>query len=265
MAKRISTKKVNYKITLDKLEGLIKKMKDLTKLDKTIYLKIDNRNLILYSIVGKGQNIHAFKSHFQTVEDTFCVIKDQLEGELIYKIVDGKRFVNSISMFIKYMRGQEIFDNVDFQITYFQDSFVCESLLIKNKKSKEVTPGDKPTFDQDIDTDQIDELMDTDRTDYSFELKEEDFIYIKSKAGIEKDNDVLYMSIVDKFISIGENRWDLEVATIDQEDEIVSFPKKYFNCINYEVDKNMVIYVAEKYLLILGETSNLLISVEFTV
>jgi len=266
MAKRLTSKKITYKISLDKLEDLNSKMKDLTKLDKSIYMKIDNKTLLLYSLVGKGANIHAFKSHTQKINDIFNVVKDTLDEELIYKIVDGKKFTNSITMFIKYMRNQEIFDDVKFQLTYSPDSFICEKLLIENKKSKEITPGEKPTFDEDIDADQIDDLMDKDLTNYNFDLAEDDFKYIKSKAGIEKDNDVLYMNIDNNKLSIGENRWDLEICEIDGlEDETISFPKKYFNCINFEVDSNMKIYVAETYLLILGETSNLLISVEFSV
>jgi hypothetical protein len=265
MAKRINTKKANYKISLDKLEILIKKMKDLTKLDKSIYLKLTNNTILLYSIVGQGVNIHSFKSHTQNIKDTFNVIKDEIEDELIYKIDDGKRFTNSISMFIKYMRSQEIFDDIVFQLSYFPETGICEKLLIKNSKSKEETPGKKPTNNQDIDADQIDDLMDTELTKFSFNLKEEDYKYIKSKSGIEKDNDVLYMNIKDNLLSIGENRWDFNICNINEEDETISFPKKYFNCINYEVDKNMVIYVAETYLLILGETSNLLISVEFSI
>ena len=264
--KRISSKKANYKISLDKLEVLNAKMKDLTKLDKSIYLKIDNKTILLYSLVGKGANIHSFKSHTQKIEDTFNVVKDTLDDEILYKILDGKRFTNSLSMYIKYMRNQKIFDDIEFQLTYSPETFTCEKLLIKNKKSKEETPGEKPTHDQDIDTDQIDDLMDTDLTNYNFDLSEDDFKYIKSKAGIEKDNDVLYMNIKNDNLSIGENRWDLDICELTGlNDETVSFPKKYFNCINFDVDSNMKIYVAETYLLILGETSNLLISVEFSV
>jgi len=264
--KRISTQKASYKISLDKLEILNSKMKDLTKLDKSIFLKLDNETLLLYSLVGKGANIHSFKSHTMKIKETFNVIKDELEEEILYKILDGKRFTNSISMFIKYMRSQKIFDDVEFQLSYYPETFICEKLMIKNKKSKEITPGEKPENNEDIDTDQIEDLMDIDLTNYNFDLEEDSFKYIKSKAGIEKDNDVLYMNIKDEKLSIGENRWDLEICEIaGLEDETVSFPKKYFNCINFEVDSNMKIYVAETYLLILGETSNLLISVEFSV
>ena len=266
MAKRVTTKKATYKISLDKLEELNTKLIDLTKLHKSIFMKFTNNELLLYTLVGKGVNIHSFKSHLQSIKDTFSVVKDELEIELLYKILDGKKFANSIKMFIKYMRQQEIFDDVEFKLTYFPNTGICEKLLVKNKKAKEETPGEKPLNEEDIDTDQIDDLMDIDLTNYNFDLTEEDFRYIKSKAGIEKDNDVLYMNIKNDKLSIGENRWDLEICETNEiEDDTISFPKKYFNCINYDIDKNMKIYVADNYLFILGETSNLLISVEFSV
>jgi len=266
MAKRVTIKKATYKISLDKLEELNTKIIDLTKLHKSIFMKFTNNELLLYSLVGKGVNIHSFKSHLQTISNTFNLVKDQLDIELIYKIVDGKRFANSVKMFIKYMRQQEILDDVVFKLSYFPSTGICEKLLIQNPKAKEETPGEKPANEEDIDTDQIDDLMDIDLTNYNFDLSEDDFKYIKSKAGIEKDNDVLYMNIKNDKLSIGENRWDLEICDIEGvNNDTISFPKKYFNCINYDIDKNMKVYVADNYLLVLGETSNLLISVEFSV
>lgn len=266
MAKtKITTAKITYKISLEQLENLNTKMKDLTKLDKSIFIKINKKEIIIYSLVGKGSNINSFKSHKQNIKDTFNVIKDELDDELLYKILDGKKFTNSLSMFIKYMTSQNITDDVDFQLTYSPESFICEKLSIKNKKSKDETPGEKPSNDENIDIDQLDDLMDIDLTNYNFILTENDFKYIKTKSGIEKEQDVLYLNIKDKKLSIGENRWELEITEIDRPDEIITFPKKYFNCINFEIDSSMKIYVADTYLLIIGDTSNLLISIELSV
>jgi len=264
MTRRIAKKTSSYKITLDNLEILISKIKDLTKLNKSVCIKIDNNNILLYSLVGKGVNIHAFKSHIQTLKETFSVIKDELEEEIIYKIEDAKRFVTSMTVFVKYMISQEILDDIEFKMTYF-DNFIVEKLLIKNQKSKEETPGEIPKKDEDVDINQIDELMNIELTNYSFNLIEEDFKYIKAKTVIEKENEVLYLNIKDNNLSIGETRWEHNICDCNQEDETKSFPKKYFKCINYDIDKSMKIYVADSYLIILGDTSNLLISVEFSV
>ena len=83
--KRLTTKKATYKISLDKLEVLNSKIKDLTKLNRSVFMKLNNENILLYSLVGKGVNIHSFKSHTQQIEDTFNVVKDTLKVEMVSK------------------------------------------------------------------------------------------------------------------------------------------------------------------------------------
>lgn len=264
MAKRIKTQILTYKVSLDNLANILSNIKDLTKLDKSVTLKFNNEYLLLYSLVGKGNNIHAFKSHKLKIKDTFKSIKNEIEEDIIYKIEDAKRFVTSMTVFVKYMKSQNIDDIIDFKI-YFNEDYIGERLLIQNKKSKEETPGEKPDNNQIVDVDQIDEVMDIELSNYSFDLSKEDFNYIKSKTVIEKDNDILYLSIKDNSLSIGENRWDHNIVDIEYDDENITFPKKYFKCINYDVDNNMTIYVTDTFLMILGENTNLLVSIELSI
>lgn len=257
------TESATYKITLEKLESVIENIKDLTKLDKSIILKFDKNNLLLYSLVGKGMNIHAFKSHTLKIKDVFTSQID-LKNSIKYKIEDAKKFVTSMMVFIKYMQNQKISDTLEFSLTY-QENFIVEKLTIKNKKSKEITPGEKPAPNQDIDIDQIQEVMNIDLSSYSFDLSKEDFNYIKSKTVIEKENDILYLNVKDNQVTIGETRWEHNICGIEYEDSIISFPKKYFKCINYDKENVMKIYVTETYLMIIGENTNLLISIELTI
>lgn len=270
MAKKIESGTATYKIELDNLEKIIDKIKDLTKLDKSVVLKINGKELLIYSLVGKGVNIHSFKSHLLKVKDYFngnVTYKNNtsVDDFLIYKIVDAKKFVTSMTVFIKYMRNQGILEPLDFSLTY-QDDYNVEKLLIKNKKSKEETPGERPDANQNIDVEQIEQVMDTELANFSFSLTKEDFNYIKSKTVIEKENDILYLNITDGQLSIGENRWDHNICEIESdEDNTISFPKRYFKCINFDKETEMKIFVTDTHLLILGEDTNLLISVELTI
>jgi len=265
MAKRIKTESITYKITLDSLANLIEKIKDLTKLDNTIVINFSNTEVLLFSVVGKNlDNVHAFKSHTIPIKEVFAVIKDRLQNNLKYVLTDGKRFVTSMVVFYKYMKSQKIEDDLDFKLFYNEE--FCERLLIKNSKSKEETPGGKPNIHtHKLELEDIEEVMDTSLADYSFDLSKEDFDYIKSKTVIEKDNDIIYLNINNNKLSIGENRWDHNICEIEQEDTTISFPKKYFKCINYEKDNIMTIYVTDTLLLIVGETTNLLITIELSV
>ena len=265
MAKRVKTNSVTYKISLEQFSTLVEKIKDLTKLDNTIIMNFSNTEVLLFSVVGKNlDNVHSFKSHTTPIKEVFAVNKNKLENDIRYILSDGKRFVTSALVFYKYMKAQKIEDDLEFKL-YYNEEF-CEKLLIKNSKSKEETPGGKPNnHTHRLDVDDIEDVMDTDQADYSFELSKDDFNYIKSKTAIEKDNDILYLNINNNKLSIGENRWDHNICDLEHEDVTISFPKKYFKCINYEKEEVMKIYVTETMLLIIGENTNLLITIELTV
>jgi len=265
MAKKIQTGSVSYKITLESLNNFLEKIKDLTKLDNSIIMNFTQNDVLLFSVVGKNlDNVHAFKSHTIPTSTLFSSNKNQIENDLVYIISDGKKFVTSMVVFYKYMKSQNIEDELEFKL-FFNEEF-CERLLIKNSKSKEETPGAKPnTHTHRLGIDNVDEVMNTDLADFSFELTKDDFSYIKSKTVIEKENDILYININNNRLSIGENRWDHNICDIEHDDLTISFPKKYFKCINYEKEDKMKIYVTDTMLLIIGDDTNLLITVELSV
>jgi len=265
MAKKVKINSITYKISLDQLNLLIEKIKDLIKLDNTIIMNFSNTEILLFSVVGKNlDNVHSFKSHTIPTQDIFVSNKNKLENDIRYILSDGKRFTTSLTVYYKYMKSQKIEDDLEFKL-YYNEEF-CEKLLIKNPKSKEETPGGKPNnHTHRLDIDDIADVMDTELADYSFELSKDDFTYIKAKLGIEKDNDILYLNINNNKLSIGENRWDHNICDLEHDDMIISFPKKYFKCINYENEENMKIFVTDTMLLIIGETTNLLITIELTV
>jgi hypothetical protein len=264
-AKRVKTETFTYKMTLDKLKIFIDKIEDLTKLDIGIALIFDKKELLLFSVVGKNlDNVHAFKSHTLETKDIFLPSKIEIENPIRLILSDGKRFVNSIKMFHKYMDSNNINDDV--QLTLHYNEMFCERITIKNSKSKEDHPGATPNnHTHNIDNDDIESVMDIDNSNYSFKLKKDDFDYIKSKILIDRVNDIIYLNVTEKSLTLGENRWEHKICEVDFEDTIVTFPKKYFKCINFDKETEMTIYVTDMYLIILGLTTNLLISVDLTV
>ncbi|MCK9446732.1 hypothetical protein M0Q50_07735 [bacterium] len=252
-----------YKISINSLSNLLNKIKDLTKLDTRVLFVFDNTDLLLYSMVGNSNSVHGFKNHIMKMKDLFTT-KSQLEEPIKFSITDAKKFIVSVSAFVKYMKNQNIDDDLTFKLTYNDENFV-EKLLIQNKKSKEdIVGGDPSAFKQSIDIDTINELMDIDASEFSFVLKKDDYDYIKSKLAIDKTNDVLYLNIKDKKLIIGENRWEHTICDIESDDNTTSFPKKYFKCIDFGSSNEMTIYLFDRFILIMGENTNLMISVELT-
>jgi len=255
------------KITLPSLESLIDKVKDLTSLVSTVMFKFDKNDVLIYCLNGdkKGRSVHSFKSHIMKIDDVFKVTED-VPKKLRLCISDAKKFAVSLNMFIKYMTKQNITDDLTFKFSYNEDGFT-ERLQISNKKSKEeIAGGDPINFKMAIDIEKIQNMMDTDNSLFNFNLSKDDFDYIKSKTAIEKDSDTLYLNVNSSSLSIGESKWEHTICDVSEvDDTTLSFPKKYFKCINYNGTDNVVIYVFDTFILIIGNGTNLLISLELSV
>jgi hypothetical protein len=259
------TETITLKLTLPSLNKLLEYFKDLTRIDDKVFLKIDGKNILIYSMVGDHNQIHAFKSHTISFNNIF----------------DGKFIDTSLTMIIgstgkdkkgegakKIARNLAIFEGInedlEFKITYNSDGYI-EKLTIKNKKLKIDIPGGDPISNKlDINVDDIKEYMNVDNSMFSFSLNKDDFDRIKKMSTIDLNNDIIYLNIKDKVITLSEMKWELNVAEIDYEDTTISFPKKYFNSIIYNSEEK-IIYVFDTFILVLDDLSNLMISIELTI
>lgn len=267
---KLQTLNLSYKISMESLSKLMDKIDDLTSLDSTITFKFGKTDLLIYAEVGIDKNISAFKSHNLKIKDFFSKPKNEVEEDVILRLSDGKIFYTSITEFLKILKIKNNIEELDFVIT-FQDDYKGEKITIKHKSggkeehiSKIITQKETSQINLRTQT-QINQVMNTDNVEFSFDLLKEDYDYIKKKSSkIEKENDMIYLNIVEKSLSLGENRWDWKICEIEYEDTNISFPKKYFKCINYDGEKSMKIYVTERYLIILGDSTNLMIATELT-
>ena len=60
--------KIKFKINNDKMSDFISKLDDLSKIEDTIKLKIDNQNILMYSILG-GNIMLAFKNYLLKTDE----------------------------------------------------------------------------------------------------------------------------------------------------------------------------------------------------
>ena len=101
--------KVKFKIKSEKFADFISKLDDLTKIEDTIKLKIDNDNILIYSMMG-GNVMLAFKNYLINTRD-YLDYGDDLEYSIDIIIANGKKFVKNLN-FIKDS------DKVTMEITY---------------------------------------------------------------------------------------------------------------------------------------------------
>jgi hypothetical protein len=253
--KRISTRNIVGYSTVSQLKNFLDKIKDLCNINEDkINIKLGPEKILCYSLAGKDKNIHAFKSYILNKEDLFETDKGFKE-EVTFLLKGGKKFEKNVRNFIDFEEG------IDSKFVYNEDGYV-EKILLKNPKLKLETAGILGVKSQDINIEQIQSAMNIDQANFSFKLHEKDFLKVKKMSQIENDNDIYTLTIKDNQVYMGETRWNLLVGETEYQNDRITFPKKFFNTINFNESDETMIYVFSTYLLILSENTNLMITIE---
>lgn len=256
-------KELSFKITTENLEGFINTLKDLSGIDKKCIFKIDSKNTLIYTKVGEGNSINAFKSFIYKTKDLFNI--EDFEETINYISNDGKEMARKLQIlnsFGESVSGKFYFDKLG-------DEYYTERISIKaGTKLKLNFGGGDPTHSNSmISVGIIRDTMNTENSNFSFDLNSEDFQNIKRLASTDADIDIFYLNTKEKdgkcFVSIGENSWDLTLSEISFDKSItISFPKKYFKSITMG-KTGCKVYVFDNKLMISNENSDMLISTEY--
>ena len=92
----MSTKKIKFKVNTDKFEDFIEKLDDLTKISPTLKIKIDNNDILIYSVLGKAA-VLAFKNYMFKTKELF-ILNDDIENTFDIVIIEGKKFVKNLQL-----------------------------------------------------------------------------------------------------------------------------------------------------------------------
>lgn len=258
-------KKLELKINRDNLLTLINTMKDLSNIDDKLVFKFDKKQLLVYSLIGEGSTINAFKS-FIFKSDIFMGGID-VSDTIIY-------ITNNAKLLVKNMRTLLDFDNVvNITLHYddFGDKVYADRLQLKssNKLKLNFYGADPMATNTKITNEHIQDLADLDNVVFSFNLTSDDFSKVKKLASPDAEMNIFYMNTYERdgqyYVSLGENQWSLELDSVDVDDErSLAFPKKYFKSVIIE-DGSCKIHVFETFLMVSTDNSDLLISMEVTI
>ena len=258
-------KELPFKISKENVDGLISTLKDLSSIDKRTVFRIDSENILLYSKVGEGNSINAFKSFVYKTKELFEI--EDFEETINFVSNDIKEMYRKLTILNSFEReniGKFFYDKLG-------DDYYAERISIKaNTKLKLNFNCDDPTYSNNkITVESVKQLMDTDNSNFSFDLKSDDFSNIKRLASNDSDNDIFYLNTFEKggkyYVSIGETTWDLTVSEIDYQDTTtISFPKKYFKSVTIEKE-SAKIHIFDNMIMITNPNSDMLISTELSV
>lgn len=260
------TKELEFSISKDNLHKLIDTLKDLSRLDDKVLFKFDRENTLIYSLVGEGQSVNAFKSFVYKTSEIFDI------GDFDETIMFVGKTAKGIARHLQIMSDFDI-DTFKGKIYYDElgDEFFSDRIYFRSgNKLRQSFYGDDPrAMNTQISVDKIKQFIRLDDADFSFDLQASDFDKIKKLAAPDAEMNIFYMNTFERdgenFVSIGEGSWELTVAETEySHPRTLAFPKKYFKTIGM-VDGSAKIYVFDTSLMVSTPESDLLISIEVTV
>jgi hypothetical protein len=250
--------RVKFKIKSDKFFDLITKLDDLTKIEDTIKLKIDNENILLYSMMG-GNVLLAFKNYLINTRD-YLDYDDNLEFTIDIIISNSKKFVKNLN-FIKNS------SNITLEITYKESSddetiMIARSLQIVGGKLKVNWLAGEHYEMRDINKTALEQRLNIKNRKWFFTINKSDFSDIKKLSSINGERIINISVKSGKVIFSEKAAWELEIDSIDDNrNSTLMLNKKFLNCINEDID-NIEFSIFETFMLVKDDQSNLMLSFE---
>lgn len=260
------TKEIGFSISKENLHKLIVTLKDLSRLDDKVLFKFDKENTLIYSLVGQGQSVNAFKSFIFKTNEMFDI--EEFDETILFIGNSAKSMARSLQIMsdidMDTFKGKIFYDELN--SGFFSDRIYFRS---GNKLRQSFIGGDPIAMNTQISVDKIKQFIKLDDADFSFDLTADDFDKIKKLSTPDAEINIFYLNTFEKegenFVSIGEGTWELTVAETDYTyPRTLAFPKKYFKTIGM-TDGSAKIYVFDNSLMVSTPESDLLISIYVTV
>ena len=255
-----TSNKLNLIINPNNFPDLIKKIDDLCRISDTIKMKIDNENILIYSMMGSENIILAFKNYDLKTEDYFD-IKEDLGFTLNIIITSAKKFVKNLA-FIK--TSEKILMEVTHKFEDDDTSSDARLVQIKNGKFKlQIQTGENSEI-RDLNKSMLNQRLNLKNKNWSFTIQNQDFIDVKKLASINSDESrrILHLNIEDSKVKLSElSIWELEVDEVIEKDKHLMFNKSFLGNIN-DNGKDVDMHVFETFILIKDDISSLMISFE---
>jgi hypothetical protein len=239
------TQELNFNITSENLKKIINILKDLSGIDKKAMIKLNTKELLIYSLVGEGASINAFKSFIEKTDSIFNI--DEFDQEIYFIAKDIKNMYRNLEILVEL--NEDISGKIYFDL--LGDKFYSDRLFFKSSGKLKLNfyGGDPLSINTSITVETIKKTINVDKSDFKFILTDNDFTNIKKLATSDSEIDVFYMNTYEKdgknYVSLGESSWDLTLSEIDfKQEKTLAFPKKYFKTINVDA---LILLLLRKY------------------
>jgi hypothetical protein len=250
--------KLSLKLNKTNFSDFINKIKDLTNIEDTVKLKINQDKILMYSMLSNDVSVLALKSYLINTSDYI----DNFDREETYDfiIISAAKFVKNLAFFNS--------DNPIKLELVSKSSSDDETLMhvrsaqFTNNKLKISCIGGEQHKIRDINSQSLESRLNLKNSKWGFKVSKEDFADVKKLCSINNEDKILNINVTDGKVTMNETaKWELDVDTISPRNTQLIFGKKYLSNINAEQDFiNFSIF--ETFILIKDECSNLMLSFE---
>lgn len=250
--------KVKFRLKIEKFEDLIDKLDDLTQIDDTVKLKIDNDNILMYSMMG-GNVMLAFKNYLVNTRD-YLDYSDDLDFSIDLILANAKKFVKNLN-FIKDSKSPTL--QISYKPSPDDDSLMnARSLQIVGGKLKVNWIAGEHFEVRDINKNILRQRLDIKNRKWYFKIDKNDFLDIKKLSNINSSR-IINISITKGKVLMTESAaWEMEVDTLDDDRNAnLMLNKKFLSCINDSVSE-IEFNIFDTFMLVKDESSNLMLSFE---
>ena len=238
--------------------NFVSKLQELSQIDDTIKVKIENDKTLLYSAktteAGATLSLKSFTMDTKSLFDNF-----EYDDTFDLVILGAGKFVKNL----KFLSPEKKI-NLKISARKKDEVMHIRSFNISNGKLKISLVGGELHKVRDITISQLDSRLNPKNSKYQFKISNTDFNDVKKLSSIYSDEKVINMEVRDNKVYISElGKWELEVDEIDYKNSNLIFGKKYLSNTNTDNDYiNFIIF--ESFILIKTEDSNFMMSFEQT-
>lgn len=248
--------KLKFTVIAQQFEDLIHKLSDLTLIDDTIKLKIDNQHILMYSMLG-GNIMLAFKSYLVPKPDYLGSANLDFTYDVI--IANAKKFVKNLG-FIKSS------EKITIELSCKESPedpliMVTRSIQVVGGKLKVNWPAGERYEMRDINKTILAQKLDITQRNWFFKIENRDFLDVKRLSSINSDRIININVKAGRVILSEDAAWELEIGSIADRNANLIFNKRFLNCIN-DNGLDVEISIFETFMLIKDQSSNLMLSFE---
>lgn len=235
------------------LESIIAALKDLSKIDPMIKMKMDKDDVLFYSKAGKDNTIHALKSFKFPVRD-FIIADEYIVMD--YIMLNGPNFVKNLELFLT--KDTEIMG----KMTYRDKDKIASMFYITNGKLKfNFITGDYRQI-KDITKNDIENKMDPENANFTFTMSNEQFTEIKKLTALNKA-ETISLRVKKGKLEFFDKRWSSHIMDLPTvEDETWTFTNKYLKSIT--PSDEIKIHMFDQFLLFREDNIALMIGLELS-